>query len=586
MAQSLPIDDVLPDVRRALAEARSVVVEAPPGAGKTTRLPASLLSEPWCTGQVLVTEPRRIAARLAAARVAEELGGRVGETVGYRVRFDDKTSRSTRLIFATEALILRQLLLTSDLQNVSAVVLDEIHERSADLDTLLALLVRLQEQRPNLRLIAMSATLDAAAVSAFLGHAPIVRSEGRAFPVTIEHQPKMDERPLEIQVRSALRSRQDDPGEVLVFLPGAAEIRRSQQALAEVPGIEVLALHGEMPIEEQARAVGAGRGRRRVILSTNVAESSVTIPGVTTVIDSGLARVARHDAFSGAMRLELESISQARCIQRAGRAGRTAPGVCLRLFTKGAFDARPKDDLPELLRTNLAELVLLLRSANLQPEALRWLTPPQTAALAAAREELVLLGATDADGKLSAIGTQMASLAASPRLARIIVESARLGILALGCRAAALLGERDILRTSSLEAAGRRGERGKSTWLSDSDVGLRLSALEEAQDARFDAGRLRDSGIDARGAREVLRIAEQLERQATRLVAGPSAARLREVPLTDDDAERRLARALWSGFPDRVAARRGTSSRLVLATGAQAELGPESSVQQAALLLC
>ena len=580
---ALPIDEVLGDVRAALEVAAAVVVEAPPGAGKTTRLPAMLLGEPWCSGQVLVTEPRRIAARLAATRVAEERGGRVGDEVGYRVRLDDKTRPNTRLVFATEALVLRQLLEAADLPGVSAVVLDEIHERSADLDTLLALLVRLRQRRPDLRLVAMSATLDARAVAQFLGDCPIVTSEGRAYPVTIEHQQKPDERPLELQVRSAVRSRAQDQGDLLVFLPGAAEIRRCQDALAELPELEVLALHGEMPIEEQARAVRGRQGQRRVILSTNVAESSVTIPGVTTVIDSGLARVARHDAFSGALRLELEAISQARCIQRAGRAGRTAPGHCLRLYTKGAFEARPKEDLPELSRTDLADLVLLLAAAGLEPTELDWLESPPSGALLAAREQLVLLGAFGADGSLTDIGRQMARLGTAPRLARVVVESARQGVLDAGCRAAALLGERDILRAVGFRGQGQH-QRGQHVVLGDSDVAVRLEALAEAEQARFDPGRLRASGIDARGAREAASLAQQWQRQMARSAATGAGAL--EPPSSLEESERRLARALWSGFPDRVAARRASGSRLVLSSGAQAELAPESSVQKAALLLC
>jgi ATP-dependent helicase HrpB len=580
----LPIDVVSSEVRAALEAARRAVVEAPPGAGKTTRLPPLLLNEAWCTGQVLVTEPRRIAARLAATRVAQERGGRVGDEVGYRVRLDDKTGPSTRLVFATEALVLRELLSGGDLPHVSAVVLDEIHERSADLDTLLALLRRLQERRPDLRVLAMSATLDAQAVAQFLSNAPVIKSEGRAFPVDVIHLDKPDDRPLELQVRSAVRSRAEDDGDVLVFLPGAGEIRRCAEALGSLPGLEVLALHGEMSVDDQARAVGPRRGARRVILSTNVAESSVTIPGVTTVIDSGLARVARHDAFSGAVRLEVETISQARCIQRAGRAGRVAPGVCLRLFSKGAFEARPKDDVPELLRTDLAELVLLLGAAGLEPEALSWLTPPPASLLAAARAVLEGLGAFDAARNLTPVGRSMAELGTAPRLARVVVESARLGILRTGCEAAALLGQRDLLRQTSFGSGGAGHERGQKTVLSDSDVDLRLAALSEAREARYDASRLRSAGIDGRGAREVAAVASQLERQAKRFRRG-GASELAP-PTTDAEVERRLAQALFRGFPERVGARKGGGARLVLASGAQAELARESSVQAAALLLC
>ena len=358
---ALPIDDCLPAIADAIASRGAAVVEAPPGAGKTTRVPRALLDTRGRDGEIWVLEPRRLPARLAATRVASEMGERVGETVGYSVRFDEAAGPKTRLRFMTEGLFIRRMLAAPRLPGVGVVVLDELHERHVATDLALAWLRRLREtDRPDLAVVAMSATFDADPVADFVG-GDVVRSEGRMFDVAVEHLPTPDDRPLAAQVAGAVRRflRDDKDGDLLVFLPGAGEIRRAQTALAELPGIAafaVLPLHGEMPLEDQARAVRPG-DRRKIILSTNVAESSVTIDGVTGVIDSGLARMAAHSPWTGLPTLALARISQAAAAQRAGRAGRTRPGRALRLYTRHDFEQRPRETEPEIGRASCRERV-------------------------------------------------------------------------------------------------------------------------------------------------------------------------------------------------------------------------------------
>ena len=334
----LPIDPLLPDVVRSLGSHPSLVLEAPPGAGKTTRVPRALLDQSGFTGDIVVLEPRRLATRMAARRVAEELGEKVGETVGYTVRFEEVSSPRTRIRFVTEGVLTRRLLSDPVLRGVSAVLLDEFHERHLHADVAIAVLRQLQRTtRPDLRIVAMSATLEAAPIATFLG-CPTLRAEGRRFEVTIEHIPAPDDRPLESQIASAVRAlvNRGLDGDVLVFLPGAAEIRRARDAcekIANEADLLVLPLHGDLSPEEQDRAIKPA-ARRKVILATNVAESSVTIDGVVAVIDSGLARVPSHAPWSGLPTLRVEKVSRASATQRAGRAGRTRPGRCVRLYTK------------------------------------------------------------------------------------------------------------------------------------------------------------------------------------------------------------------------------------------------------------
>ena len=418
----LPVDELLPQIVSELQRSKYLVVEAPPGAGKTTRVPPALLA----FGDVLVLEPRRLAVRMAAQRVSSELGERVGETVGYQVRFEDVSGPRTRLRFLTEGVLTRRLLSDPKLRGVATVVLDEFHERHLDGDLALALLKRL-----DLRVVVMSATLDTGPVARYLGDCPILRSEGKLHDLRIEYTPH-SAAPLEDQVAGALERLMKDglDGDVLVFLPGAAEIRRAARVVERF-GLLTVPLHGDLSAAEQDRAV-ARADRTKVILSTNVAESSITIEGVTAVIDSGLARVAVDSPWTGLPSLNIRRISQASANQRAGRAGRTQPGRVIRLYTAEDFHRRPPADAPEILRRELSQLVLQLRAMNIGE--LDWLDAPPAAAFAAANALLDRLGAT----------IEMAALPLPPRLSKLLVEAARRGVPRMGCAAAAVLsaGER------------------------------------------------------------------------------------------------------------------------------------------------
>jgi ATP-dependent helicase HrpB len=578
--QALPIDPLLPELCRELAESRALVLEAPPGAGKTTRVPRALLeSEIAKGGEVLVTEPRRLAARMAARRVADELGEPVGQRVGYRVRFEEVRGPKTRLFYVTEGVLVRRLLDDPELRGVAAVVLDEFHERHLDTDLLLALLARLRATtRPDLAVVVMSATLDAEPVAAFLGDCPRLRSEGRVYPLSIEHLAAPDERPLEKQVVSAARSAidGDESGDVLVFLPGASEIRRTQQALevlARERDLRVVPLHGDLPLADQVRAIEAGP-RRKVVLSTNVAESSVTIEGITAVIDSGLARVASHSPWSGLPTLRTVKVSRASAVQRAGRAGRTRPGRVLRLYTQGDFSSRPAHDLPEVMRADLAESTLVLAGlgASMQAE-LRWLSSPPDAHREAALELLRLLGALDVNASITALGRRMLDLPLHPRLGRIVLEGERRGVPEDAALVAALLGERDIRSASRTDFSKRGGVMDSATGPSDL---LELAdQFEIARSLGFQADRLRAHGLDPRSVSAVAQAERKLsQRLDTR--------RVRDVA----DREQALLIAILTGFPDRAAKRRHPGgAELVLTNGSTARLSPASVVRNDELMV-
>ena len=506
----LPVDALLPEIVETLQTNRSLVLEAPPGAGKTTRVPPALLEQ--FAGEILVLEPRRLAARLAARRVASELGERPGETVGYQVRFEDVSSSRTRLLFLTEGVLTRRMLSDRTMARASVVILDEFHERHLESDLALALLERLQRtSRPDLRLIVMSATLDAAPISAYLGGCPVLRSEGKLFDLQIEYTP-YSAAPLEEQVALALERLLAGglTGDVLVFLPGAAEIRlaaRATSPLADRANLLVVPLHGDLTPAEQDRAVTRA-SRRKVILSTNVAESSVTIEGVTAVIDSGLARVAADSPWTGLPSLEVRRVSQASATQRAGRAGRTAPGRVVRLYTSDDFHRRPSADTPELLRRELSHLVLQLRAMHVTNiySSLSWLDAPPEAALSAAESLLDRLKATP----------EMADLPLPPRLAKLVTEAARLGAPEKGCAVAAVL------------SAGERGS---------ADLLTLVEGEWHPQTKRvFDQLRRRITGRDRRGS-------------------GDSA----------------ILQAVLAAFPDRVAKYR-RDGELLLASGGSAKL--------------
>jgi ATP-dependent RNA helicase HrpB len=510
----LPIDALLPAVVESLRERPNLVIEAPPGAGKTTRVPPALLRH--VSGQVLVLEPRRIAVRLAARRVAQELGERPGDTVGYQVRFEEVASRRTRLRFLTEGILTRRLLSDSRLSGVDVVVLDEFHERHLESDLALALLRRLQTtSRPDLRLVVMSATLDAAPIARYLGECPVVRSEGRLFDLTITHQP-YSAVPLESQVAGAVEQllAGKHPGDILVFLPGAAEIRRATRAcqpLATSHKSLLLPLHGDLSPAEQDRAVTAAT-QRKIILSTNVAESSITVEGVTAVIDSGLARIASDSPWTGLPKLDIARISKASATQRAGRAARTAPGRAIRLYTEDDFRRRRDQDPPEITRRELSELCLTLRAMGIEhPQALSWLDPPSEAAVARAEDLLERLGATGDRAR------RMAGYPLHPRLARLVLE----GNSEEACAAAALL------------SAGTRSETCDLAPLLD-------HPLDDQSRRHFD--------------------------QIRRIV------RPRPSQKHDSNA---LAMALLTAFPDRVA-RRTKDKQLLLAAGGSAVLACEA----------
>ena len=534
MKEALPVDAALPELLDALRAHSAVVLEAPAGAGKTTRIPPALLDQ--VQGEIVVLEPRRIAARMAARRVAQELGA--PDVVGWQVRFEQSGTPRTRLWYVTEGILARRMLSDPQLRGVGAVVLDEFHERHLPGDLALALAQRLL---PGIKLVVMSATLEAAPLARHLG-APVIQSEGRRFPVEIEYLKEADERRLEQQVAAAVRrlTLPGSTGDVLVFLPGAAEIRRAAETCAELArhrDLLLTPLHGDLSAAEQDRAL-APASRRKVILSTNVAETSVTVPGVTCVVDSGLARIASHSPWSGLPMLNVARISRASAAQRAGRAGRLGPGRTLRLYTRHDFDSRPEHHAPEIERLDLAGLLLELRAASLDPGSLPWLDRPPPAALQVAADLLRRIGALDARGDATELGRACAKLPLHPRLARLAVEAARRGYREDGCTAAALLNERDARGKATLAPTG------------SSDV---LDLLERRRSPR----------------------AEQARAQLLRLAPpdGPRSG-------TRDEA---ILISVLAGFPDRVAKRRGAD--LLLASGGAAQLSTESAVRDAGLLV-
>jgi ATP-dependent helicase HrpB len=448
----LPIDAVLDELARTLAGNNSAVLVAPPGAGKTTRVPLALSDAPWLKNRkIIVLEPRRIAARASAERMAQTIGERVGETVGYRVRFGSKVSRATRIEVVTEGIFSRQILDDPELSDVGAVLFDEFHERSLDADLGLALARDAQVGlREDLRILVMSATLDGARVAKLLGDAPVIASEGRAFPVETRYLGRKADAPLERQMADAIAmALRADPGSVLAFLPGAAEIRRTQNFLGERihdASIEIVPLFGALDASVQDRAIApAPKGQRKVVLATSIAETSLTIEGVRIVVDSGVARVPRYEPDIGLTRLETVRASRAAVDQRRGRAGRTEPGVCYRLWDEPQTASLAAYTQPEILSADLSSLVLDLAQWGVSdPSSLAFLDSPPAPALKEARSLLRELGALDGDGRITAEGKSLRALALPPRLARMIVDSHRLGAGEEAADIAAVLTERGL----------------------------------------------------------------------------------------------------------------------------------------------
>ena len=449
----LPIEPLLPELVQRLPAGGTVLLQAPPGAGKTTRVPLALLES--CSGRILMLEPRRLAAKAAAERLASELGERVGQRVGYRVRLESRVSAATRLEVLTDGLFLRQLQADPALEGVGCVIFDEFHERRCEADLALALLREARELlMPELRLLVMSATLNLQPLVEQLPEAALLTSEGRSHPVSISHQPPRERESLQAQVVRALEAHwldRREPNEtVLVFLPGQRELRLCQEAIASTGwahDVELCLLHGNLPLAEQSQAIRRATGSAgKVVLATAIAESSLTIEGVSLVIDSGLSRRSRFDPVSGMESLVTVPASLASAEQRAGRAGRLGPGRALRLWSPAEQQRRPAFDPPAVMEADPAPLVLQLAEwgAGLG-ETLPWLEPPPQAHLLEGQGLLHQLGALDANGTLNAHGRQLASLGVHPRLAQLLLRARELGAEALGCSLAALLSERDPL---------------------------------------------------------------------------------------------------------------------------------------------
>jgi ATP-dependent helicase HrpB len=536
----LPIDAVLDQLARTLAGNNAAVLVAPPGAGKTTRVPLALLDAPWVRAKkIIVLEPRRIAARASAERMAQTLGERAGETVGYRVRFGSKVSRATKIEVVTEGIFSRQILDDPELSGVAAVLFDEFHERSLDADLGLALARDAQTGlREDLRILVMSATLDGARVAKLLGDAPVISSEGRAFPVETRYLGRKADAPLERQMADAIAmALRADPGSVLAFLPGAAEIRRTQNFLGERihdASIEIVPLFGALDAAVQDRAIApAPEGCRKVVLATSIAETSLTIEGVRIVVDSGVARVPRYEPDIGLTRLETVRASRAAVDQRRGRAGRTEPGVCYRLWDEPQTASLAAYTQPEILSADLSSLVLDLAQWGVSdPSALAFLDAPPAPALKEARSLLRELGALDGDGRITAEGNSLRALALPPRLARMIVDSHRLGAGEAAAEIAAVLTE--------------RGLGGDSVDL----------------DARLDQFR-RDRSPRAGSARS---LAQRWASQVAATEGPPS-----------EDTSPSSGVMLAFAFPDRVARNRGNGS-FVLANGRGAAVDQASAL--------
>lgn len=574
----LPIDAHIAEIVRAVREHPCVIVEAPPGAGKTTRVaPALLPTFEAGVGKVVLIQPRRIAARAAASRIAAELGVAVGQRVGYQVRFDRCVSQSTQLIAMTPGVLLRQLQSDATLADTAIVVLDEFHERSLEYDLLLGMLRRLQmELRSELRLVIMSATLDTASINEYLQSPPTIRVPGQLYPVKI-HYSRFGERGRisELASRATLAAAEKHAGDILVFLPGVGEIMqvaRELETRAERESWDLLTLFGDMSPSDQDRVLMPS-ARRKIILSTNVAETSLTIDGVTVVVDSGWARVQRVEAGLGLNLLQLEPISKASAEQRAGRAGRTQPGVCYRLWDEATHRTRLEHLEPEVLRVDLAAAVLqLLCWGEADPAAFPWITAPRSTAIEQAQQLLEQLDAT-LKGRPTELGRLLLSLPVHPRLGRLLIAGHANEIPAAAALAAAMLSERDVFDRQSQQKSSRPFTRESRN--SRCDLTQRVIWLSSFLQ-RGDSG---DPQVVVRpaAARQVARVAEDLLRQLTSELGA-----CEEAPLDEQ-----LGMALLTAFPDRLARRRAAHDvRGLMVGGRGVKLESQSGVRESELFLC
>ena len=569
MKQYLPIDDILPELLRTLSLHPNCVLHAPPGAGKTTRVPLALLDIiPPGAGRILMLEPRRLATVSAARWMAHSLGEETGQTVGYSIRFDSQVSADSQIEVVTEGILTRRIQSDPLLEGVALIIFDEFHERSIHADLGLALCLDVQRQvREDLKILVMSATLNCQPLASLLGNAPVVSSGGRSHPVEDIY---LEERPLgplpARMVAAVLRALAESEGDILVFLPGAGEIRSCAARLSDAGiserGISVHPLYGDLPFDEQQAAILPGK-QRKVVLATSIAETSLTIEGVRVVIDSGLSRRLRHDQASGMNRLVTVRESRASAEQRRGRAGRVSPGVCYRLFSRHTFSAMTHHSPPEILDTDLSPLVLELAAWGVSdPSGLAWLDSPPETALLAARQLLKDLSALDTFGRMTRLGSAMARMPLHPRLARLLVRSQELGCPGLGCDLSALLSERDIVR---------RTTPGSSAADYSCGVADRVELLREWRATGRTAG---IADISA------LKGVERVSRQLMRL--------LKHAARTSPDAADPtiVSRLLLAAYPDRVARQRETGAgRYLMANGRGARLASSGTLEASPWLI-
>jgi ATP-dependent helicase HrpB len=568
-----PIDEILPRIKETVLASPSAVLQAPPGSGKTTRAPLALLEViPPEKGRILMLEPRRIAAVSAARWMAKTLGEEIGGTLGYSIRFESRVSKKTRIEVVTEGILTRRIQTDPGLEGVAMVIFDEFHERSLQADLALALCLDIRRTlRKELKILVMSATLDYGPIASLLDGAPVITSAGKAFPVEERYRPEEPDRPLHARITTAvLTALRETSGDILVFLPGGGEIRVCCESLRATPegkagSISIHPLYGDLPFEEQERAI-LPSGKRKIVLATNIAETSLTIEGVKVVIDSGLTRRLQHDPATGMNRLVTVAVSKAAAAQRKGRAGRLGPGVCYRLYGRHAFQGMIPFTPPEMLSTDLSPLVLELSVWGVKdPAELSWLDPPPKAAWESGRRLLMDLGALDPKGSVTPVGRAMARLPLHPRLGRLSQRAAELGCPRLGADLAALLSERNILRREA-SAFIAHGE--------GDDLGGRVDLLRQWRKQKE-----APQGIDPWALRGVDRASQQLLSLMAGLVAGDSKACREEQGMI-------LPRLLLRAFPDRIAKRREEGDgRFILCQGRGVRLPSTSRLTKSPFII-
>ena len=570
---SYPIDDILPELKKAVHANNAVVLHAPPGAGKTTRVPLALLDIiPPEKGRIIILEPRRLAAVSAARWMAKIMGEQAGETVGYSIRFESRVSASTRIEVVTEGILTRRIQADPSLEGVAMVIFDEFHERSMQADLALALCLDIRKNlRDDLKILVMSATMDCGPIAALLGNAPIITSVGKAFPVEEHYIEDRNEVPLKTRVTDAVfTALNNTAGDILVFLPGSGEIRACAEALSPMVGrmsdISIHPLYGDLSFDEQERAILPSE-KRRIVLATNIAETSLTIEGVRVVIDGGLSKRLLYEPSSGMNRLITVSISRASAEQRKGRAGRLDPGHCYRLFSRYVFQSMTSYAAPEILMSDLSSLVLELAAWGIKdPSELSWLDAPPASAWNSAMELLIELGAIEQSGSVTAEGREMSRMPVHPRLARMMLRASELKCPALGADIAALLSGRDILYR------GGAGNSSGDSYGGDPGMEGRLDVLR---------GWRQDKKRSRPAEQWTLRNADMTSKQLGRLLQADRKTMPKDI--ADHDMTSRL---LLRAYPDRVAMRReGSEDRFVLALGRGVRLSRKNNIRDSRFII-